>query len=235
MRKKSFLLFIFLTTLCFMAPAATNMKGCMYVGVGKMEGNPIDFWSSIEFDGQDAEINVGNVFNFFAPYSLSGTGNTPSVTLVIPGSPKLILKSQDNGESFQGTLTINGKSIKLWLLKVAPKLKETTEDAEKLTEILSSPEGYTSFVQLSKAGGLFSVTSDFFFHKDGRFGISCDTPSLQQIFENLEGTFNVEGSEVKLNLDNGSTISGIIYDNGNYIKIPVGRKDGMDMTIILIR
>ena len=235
MRKNLFLLFIFLTTFSFMASAATGMKGCRYVGVGKMEGNPIDFWASIEFDEQDAEINVGNVFNFFAPYTLSGTGNNTFVTLVIPGSPKLILKSQDNGESFQGTLTINGKNIELWLLKVANNLKEVTEDAEELTEILSSPEGYTSFVQLSKAGGLFSVTSDFFFHKDGRFGISCDMPSLQQIFENIKGVFNVEGSEVKLRLDTGSTISGIIYDNGNYIKIPVGRKDGMDMTIILIR
>ena len=132
-------------------------------------------------------------------------------------------------------MTINGSSIRLWLLKVPRKLKKAEGDATKLTETLTAPDGYTSFVQLSKAGGLFSVTSDFFFHSNGRFGISCDSPSLQQMFENIKGEFQVEGSDVKLKLDSGATINGTIYDQGNYISIPVGYKDGMDMTIILIR
>ena len=234
MIKKILLLFILLGTLDCLA-ATSNLKGFNYVGIGKVDGSPIDFWASIEFDDQDAEVNVGNVYNFLASYTLSSKGSTNTISLSVPGSPKCVLQSNDNGESCKGTLSINGKSIKLWLLKVPRKLKKAEQSEEELTKILTSSEGYTSFVKLGKAGGLFSVTSDFFFHKDGRFGISCDTPSLQQMFENIKGAFNVEGSEIKLKLDTGSTISGNIYDNGNYIIIPVGMKDGMDMTIVLIR
>lgn len=234
MTKKILLFLILLGTLnCLAAPS--SLKSSNYVGIGKVDGSPIDFWVSIEFDDQDAEVNVGNVYNFFAPYTQSRNGNSSTITLSVPGSSKCALQSRDNGESCQGTITLNGKSIKLWLLKIPRKLKKAEQSEEELTEILTSPEGYTSFVKLIKAGGLFSVTSDFFFNKDGCFGISCDTPSLQSIFENIKGVFNVEGSEVKLKLDTGSTISGSIYDNGNYITIPVGIKDGMDMTIILIR
>lgn len=232
MEKKALILLILVTAFnCLAAPA--NLKGCKYVGIAKVNGSPIDFWVSVEFDTQDAEVNVGNAYNFFALYTASGDSNT--ITIDVPGSPKCILKSQDKGESCQGTLTINGNSMKLWLLKIPRKLKIAEVETEELRKIVSSPEGYTSFVQLSKGGGLFCVTSDFFFHKDGLFEISCDSPSLQQIFENMRGRFDIEGSQVNLNLNSGASITGTIYDNGNYISIPVGTKDGMDMTVILIR
>ena len=214
--------------------SALNLNRAQYVGIGKIDGAPLDFWTTLEFDDEDGEVNIGNVYKFLAAYNKSESAGNINVTLTVPGNKKCVLKSTDGGESFQGVMPLN-KTINLWLLKVPSKLKVADGTSEDLYQTVSSPDGYTSFVQLRKGGGVFSVTSEFLFAEDNYFSIICDTPSLQEIFTNIRGTYSVEDDKLILKLVTGNTLTGTIYNDGNYITIPVGSKDGMEMTIILIR
>lgn len=214
---------------------AVKLEGAHYEGIGKLEGKPLDYWVQIEFDDEDAEVSLGNVSNFMGEYSQTGSGSNATVTIKLPGGNKGILKTSDGGESFEGNMKLHAGDVKLWILKVAGRHKKVEMGAEELLQTVSSPDGYTSFVKLTQSSGIASVTSDFEFTPEGRFGITCDTPSLQEMFANIKGTYTVDGSEVKLTTDNGQTLTGTVYDKGNYITIPVGSKGGMDMTIILIR
>ena len=214
--------------------SALNLNRAQYVGIGKIDGAPLDFWTTLEFDDEDGEVNIGNVYKFLAAYNKSESAGNINVTLTVPGNKKCVLKSTDGGESFQGVMPLN-KTINLWLLKVPSKLKVADGTSEDLYQTISSPDGYTSFVQLRKGGGVFSVTSEFLLAEDNYFSIVCDTPSLQEIFTNIRGTYSVEDNKLILKLVTGNTLTGTIYNDGNYITIPVGSKDGMEMTIILIR
>lgn len=214
---------------------AIKLEGAHYEGIGKIDGKPLDYWVTIEFDDEDAEVSLGNVSNFTGEYSQTGSGTNVTVTIKVPGGNKGILKTTDGGESFEGNMKTHAGDVKLWILKVAGRHKKVEMGAEDLMKTLSSPDGYTSFVKLTQSEGTACVTSDFEFTPEGRFGITCDTPSLQEIFAKIKGKYSVEDSEVKLITDNGQTLTGTIYDNGNYITIPVGSKSGMNITIILIR
>lgn len=216
------------------ATFALDLNRAHYVGIGKIDGAPLDFWITVEFDNEDGDINIGNVYKFLAAYNQTTANNTLSVTLTVPGNKKCVLKSTDGGESFQGVMPLN-KTINLWLLKVPSKLKVAEGTSEDLYQTVSSPDGYTSFVQLRKGGGVFSVTSEFLFAEDNYFSIVCDTPSLQEMFANIRGSYSVEDNKLILKLVTGNTLTGTIYNDGTYITIPVGSKDGMEMTIVLIR
>ena len=214
---------------------AVKLEGAHYEGIGKLEGKPLDYWVKIEFDDEDAEVSLGNVSEFTSHYTQTGNGDNATVTIKLPGGNNGILKTSDGGESFEGNMKLHTGDVKLWILKVAGRHQKVEMGAEELMKTVSSPDGYTSFVKLAQSFGTACVTSDFEFTPGGRFGITCDTPSLQEMFANIKGTYTVEGSEIKLTTDKGQTLTGTVYDKGNYITIPVGSHGGMNMTIILIR
>lgn len=234
MKKLAFAFFAIFMIMVF-PTKAIKLDGTYYQGIGKIEGNPLDYWVTIEFDDEDAEVNLGNVSSFDGGYTLKGSGNNATITIKVPGGHSGTLNTSDGGESFEGTMKTHAGNVKLWILKVAGRHKKVEMGEAELKKVISSPDGYTSFVKLVHSGVTGCVTSDFEFTPEGRFGIRCDTPSLQEMFANIKGTYSVEGSEVKFTTDNGQTLRGTVYDNGNYITIPVGSKGGMDMTIILIR
>lgn len=234
MKRLTFALFaIFILT--SVGAKAVKLEGAHYEGIGKIDGKPLDYWVTIEFDDEDAEVSLGNVSNFMGEYTQTGSGANATVTIKVPGGNTGTLKTSDNGESFEGTMKTHAGNVKLWILKVAGRHKKVEMGAAELKETVSAPEGYTSFVKLTQTSVTACVTSDFEFTPEGRFGITCDTPSLQEMFANIKGTYTIEGSEIKLTTDNGQTLTGTVYDKGNYITIPVGSKGGMDMTIVLIR
>lgn len=234
MKKLVFILLVNLLLTGFTAKAV-KLDGAYYEGIGKVNGKPLDLWVTIEFDDEDAEVNLGKVSSFSGAYTQTGSGSNATVTIKVPGGNTGTLKTSDGGESFSGTMKTHAGNVELWILKVASRHKKVEMGAEELRETVSSPEGYTSFAKLITSSGTACATSDFEFKPDGRFTLTCDTPSLQNIFSNFKGTYSIEGSELKLTTDNGQTLKGTIYDQGNYISVPIGSKSGMDMTIIMIR
>lgn len=233
--KRNFLLIMILALVGTFGMSAVNLKGAHYQGIAKMKGKPIDLWLTLELDDEDIEVNIGEVSNFASPYTKTETGNNVTVSFTVPGSPKAVLKSTDGGSSFEGLISIADIKYDVWVLRVPKKLKPAEQSDEELSSILASPDGYTAFCVLDNKDGKASVTCDFSFTPDGKFSLTCDSPSMQDIFTNFKGTYSVNNGEVTLNSVAGVSFSGPIYDNGNYIKIPVGRKSGMGLTLILIR
>lgn len=216
--------------------SAVNFTNKHYEGIAKLPGNPLDYWVTLELDDEDAEYNIGNIYNFMGAYTSTGSGSKATLSIKVPGSPNSILKTTDGGLSLEGSVQTTGKQMAVWVLQIPGKLKKAQQTDDELFSILSSPDGYTSFMRLEKQGALFSVTSEFSFTPQGSFSLQCDAPSVQDMFSNLEsGSFSIDEGQVKLTTKNGVSLTGTIYDNGNYIMIPIGSKDGMGMTLILIR
>ena len=214
---------------------ATDFAGKRYEGIAKLKGQPLDFWTKLEFDDVDAEVNVGEVLNFLAKYSKSKVGNAENISFTAPGSKKTILKTTDGGESITGSLEINGKSYEVWLLRVSRKHKPVEMSDDELMSIVSSPEGYTCFAILERDEGIACATTELVLDEDGRFSIECDNSYMQDFFKNMKGKYGVEEGKITLTTDMGPSFSGEIFDEGTYIKIPIGTNRGMRMTFILIR
>lgn len=214
--------------------SAINYNGAHFQGIGKVAGKPLDFWVDIEMDDEEADINIGNINKLTAEYKPGGTTSKPTFSVQVPRSTTAVFKSDDGGESYTGTIKINGLTIDLWFLKVPRKLKPSQLTDEELNKIISSPDGYTCFAQLETQGILACVTSDFTF-ADGRFDMQCDSAEIQKMFSNFNGTYSVENGQLNLVAATGTKLTGKIYDNGKYLVVPVGSKGGMTLKLILIR
>lgn len=206
-----------------------------YLGIGIINGQPIDFCVDLELDGEDAEYNVGEVYHFLSSYTSTSTGKNITVTVKVPGYPVSVLKSTDGGKTFEGTITLSLGPIKLWLLKVPRKLKQTDKGKQEIYSIINSGKEYSAFVRIEKGGGKFMVKGNFEFLKENGFIFNTDNPSLRNLFSGFNGTYEIENNKILLTKENGNSLLGTVYDDGNYIIIPIGREDGMDMEIILVR
>lgn len=215
--------------------AAFNMEGKVYEGIGKLAGQPLDFWTTVTFDDEDADISIAGAFTLSGAYTATKTGQTVSLSVKMANGKSYMLKSTDGGSSFQGDVTLNGQTVKLWVLEVAATHKAADLTPEELKNILTSPDGYTSFIIVGINGGKMSVTSDFTFNSDGTYTLTCDSPAIQKIFGNAKGTFTVGQSYVTLTDSTGKTVTGKIYDNGTYIDIPFGTSGGTTLSMVLIR
>ena len=81
-----------------------------------------------------------------------------------------------------------------------------------------------------------SATSDCTLNTaDHTFTMTCDSPAMQKIFGNMQGTYKVEGDAIVLTDSTGKTVTGTIYLDGMYVAIPIGSAGGMDLSLILIR
>ncbi|MBD5232449.1 MAG: hypothetical protein HDS66_09930 [Bacteroidales bacterium] len=235
MKKVTFALAALL--ICLSASAADLFKGCRYQGIGKIQGQPIDAWVNMTVDDGDLEFNMANTFDFAAEYTVSGTGDNATMSVKMPGSGTVPLKTADGGSSITGSFTRLGQKIDLWLLRIPTQLTPSTLPASELDGIVGSSDGYTSFVTIKLPNGQeMCATSDFILSAaDHSFKMTCDSPAMQKIFGTMQGSYQVNGSNLVLTDATGKTSSGEICDNGNYIKIPMGSAQGMTLNLVLIR
>lgn len=226
-----------LMALTMLAAHAVTFNGNHYEGIAKLAGQPIDFWTVTNMDDEDIQINLGEAFKFMAGYTAKTVGQTTTLTLKAPGGGTGSLKTADNGESLEGSISINGQSFKLWLLKVPKKKAASTLSADELAATVGSPDGYTAFVRVSMPnGGKMSATSDFSLNAGSKtFKMTCDSPAMQKIFGTMQGSYSIEGDKIVMHDSAGKTVTGTIYNDGTYIEVPMGSAQGMTLDLILIR
>lgn len=219
------------------AGAADIYKGSHYQGIGKIKGQPVDVWIDMVVDDGDLDFNMANSINCTAEYTVSGQGANPTLTIKMPGSGSVPLKTTDGGLSLTGKLTRMGQQIDLWLLKIPTKLTASSLPDEKLDAIVGSSDGYTAFVIVDMPDGQkMCVTSDFSLSSgDHSFKLVCDSPAMQKIFSKCYGSYKVVDGGLVLTDATGVTTSGKILDDGTYITVPMGSAQGMKLTLILIR
>ena len=235
MRQRILTVFLFLFAVVLSLPAL-NLNKYYYQGIGKIPDKPLDYWVTLEFDDEDADFNIADMFKFMGGYKCIDKGKDINISVEIPGSSKATLTSKDNGLSISGKVQTYEGPVQLWLLKVPRKLKKSTLSDSELEPIIASSDGYTCFAILKpQGGGKLSVTSEFSFTPGNRFKMICDSPSVQEIFKNFEGNYSITEGVITLKTDSGTVLKGNIYDDGNYLMIPVGTKNGMDLTLVLIR
>ncbi len=222
---------------CLNMSAADIFKGTRYQGIGKIKGQPIDAWVNMTIDDGDLEFNMANSFEFAAEYTATGQGNTATMTVKMPGSGTVPLKTTDGGATLTGKFVRLDQQIDLWLLRIPTKLTASTLPAEKLDEIVGSSDGYTAFVTIALPNGQeMCATSDFTLSSaDHSFQMTCDSPAVQKIFDRMQGSYKVEGHNLLLTDSSGKTSEGEICDDGNYIKVPMGSAQGITLNLILIR
>lgn len=228
-------LFIMFAT--FGASAAVDLNGKHYQGIGKIKGQPIDCWVDMNFDDTDIEFNVSDAYKFGASYTAKAVGDKVTVTAKVPGAVATTLTSTDGGSTFQGNISLNGQALNLWVLNVPAKIKPSEKPAAELESVIGDPDGYTAFVLVSLPGGQqMCATSEFAFNGgDKTFRMTCDSPSLQKIFGNMQGSYTVDGSEIVMTDSTGKTVRGSICDDGYYLKIPMGSAQGITLTFVLIK
>lgn len=240
------ILAVALTGLFTFSAVADTFKaaGKRYQGLAKsIDGNPIEFWMDVEFDDDDATVSVGKVYDFLAPYTTTATGKGVKIVTKMPGfGTPITFETTDGGETMTGYFKTQYKnqdySFNIWMLKVPRKLKKVKFTKEEALEKVASPDGYTSFMQIKRDGNEFCITSEALFSPDGKFKFTMDTDRLREMFKTMQGSYTVgDDGEISLTLEN-HTYKGEIFDNGNYIKIPVGNlysSSRNNVTLILIR
>lgn len=224
------------------AAGALNMSGKHYQGIAKnANGDPVELWVDIEFDDEDASVNIGDIYSFISPYKAAGTGNNATISTKMPGfGTPINFKTTDGGSSLTATFVEPNKNMQLnlWLLKVPRRLKKVEQDEEEIIKAITSADGYTCFLQIKRGGSTYCITSDARFTREGEFRAQQDSKKLEEMFEPyLNGTYRVEDGEFLVSLSDRN-FQGEIYDKGNYIKVPLGRLNGpnpCDVTIILIK
>lgn len=223
--------------MCFSASAADIFKGTRYQGIGKIKGQPIDAWVNMTIDDGDLEFNMANSFEFAAEYTSTGQGQTGTMTVKMPGSGTVPLKTTDGGATLTGSFTRLDQKIELWLLRIPMQLTASTLPTAELDEIVGSSDGYTAFVTVALPNGQeMCATSEFTLSQgDHSFKMICDSPAVQKIFGTMHGSYKVDGNNLVLTDSTGKTAQGAICDDGNYIKIPMGSAQGTTLNLVLIR
>lgn len=238
MKKQLFITLIAVISLICPAMArALDLDGARYEGQAKLAGQPIDFWTVVTFDDEDADFNIANAIKPSGEYTLTGTGDNLTLTIKI-GTGKYILKSTDGGGSFTGTITARDNKFTLWILKVPAKQVAATEPTPELDKIVGAEDGYTAFLHVVQQGGALCIPADLTFDSANHgCKVTFDNATFQKMFGNLQSCkYNVEGSKITLSSTTVDfTATGTIYDSGNYISIPLGNAQGMTITLILIR
>lgn len=241
--KKFIIVSAFLLLIPF-AGFALKMNGKHYQGIAKNAdtGEPIEYWVDVEFDDEDVSVNIGQIYTFLSPYKMTGGDNNAIISTKMPGfNVPITFKTNDGGSTLTSEFKEpnKGMNLKLWLLKVPRKLKKTVQPYEEVMNTITSTDGYTCFMEIKRDGNLYCVTADAFLYPDGNFKVQQDAESLSKLFQNkFDGSFRIDGGDIFLNLS-GKEYHGEIYDNGNYIKIPIGSfgstHPNNQTTLILIR
>lgn len=225
--------------LLFMFVGSLISFGTKYEGIAKVKGQMMDLWVSIDISGNEATMDLGEgTLTLTGTCKKSGTQKNPIYTIKNPkGNFGFTLKSTDGGSTLEGKFPIDkNNSLDLWLLKMPDKMEEATLSDEELKQILEKKEGYTSFLKIKRQGGTNVLTSDFVFKPDGTFDFIGDSSQINELFKQANGSYTISDGKVMLNLGNELTREGTIYNNGDYIVIPIGNMvKGGNFTIVLVR
>ena len=213
--------------------------GTKYEGIGKVKGQMMDLWVSIDITNNDATVNLGEgALTFPVTCKKTGTQQNPVFSFSnAQANFSFTLKSIDEGSTLEGKFPLgNNNFLDLWLLKLPEKIDKTTLSDQELKTILEDKEGYTSFLKMKKNDGTQALTSYFIFDSDGTFKFIGDSSHISEMFTKINGTYRISNGKVLLNLGDEMEKEGTIYNNGDYIIIPLGNiVRGGNFTIILIR
>lgn len=233
---KFFALVALVCSFCLSA-SAVKLDGKHYQGIAKIEGEMVDCWVNMEFDDTDVEFNISDTYNFATEYTKVEKGETIYFKVSIGGKSPVTFTSKDGGSTFEGKFSHFGQNFNLWVLEIPSKLVETKLPTDEIDKIVGSSDGYTSFVTLKMSNGQeMCVTSDFILSdKDHSFSMTCDSSTMTNIFSSMKGTYSIDGSSITLTDVSGKVVKGTIFDDGNYIKIPIGEASNMIINLILIR
>lgn len=217
--------------------AGADLNGKHYQGIAKIKGQPVDCWVNMIFDDTDIEFNIAETFRFGAGYTATAVGDKVTVKATVPGSGATTFTSADGGSTFEGKVSLNGQSLDLWVLEVPATLTPSTKSTADLEAVVGAADGYTAFVLVGLPNGQqMCATSEFAFKAaDKSFSMTCDAPSLQSIFGSMHGSYSVDGLALKMTDSTGKTVSGTIYDDGYYIKVPMGSASGVTLSLVLIK
>lgn len=225
-------LFMFVSTIA----TAYNVSDFMYEGIAKVKGHPLDFWTTINFNGDQARIKLASSVTIKGRSSLTSNGDKCYLIVDSSTGKHIELSSADEGSTFEGTVPFRGEAAQVWLLRVPKEHTPCSIADNELDKIVGSSDGYTAFVRIKMQNTLMSATSDFLLDAtDHSFSIKCDTEGLQKIFSAMHGSYKVAGGKIVMKDSTGMTVTGTIYDNGSYIIIPMTRSAGMEIELILIR
>lgn len=238
MKKTVLKLFIIMLLACIsFSASAVKLDGSMYQGITKVPGSPVDMWTTVEFTATDMNLNLANMVKFSGNITSKEVDGKLTVTGTLqPGDGKITLNSSDGGSSFEGKYSLNGTLVTTWLLNVPCELTPATQSTQELAEIVGSSDGYTSFLLIEMQGNTCCATADFSFNNaDGTWKMICDSETIQKLLGNMQGTYSIDGSNIYFTDSAGVKASGTIYEDGNYIKSPLGSAQGMIITLLLIR
>ncbi|MCM1153472.1 MAG: hypothetical protein NC328_07455 [Muribaculum sp.] len=221
------------------AAAATpvSMAGRKYIGPAKIQGFPADVWTELTFNA-DNKMNgivlLQDIQN--ETCTAKKSGKTITVEFATPFGKPLSLKSTDSGDSFTGTFVKDRVNASFWLIEVPYENVPVNLPTEEVEKIVASPDGYTLFIKGNQNGQAVAFTVDFTF--DGAshtYKMVCDNAMIQKIFGKMsEGGYSIDGDKITIDVFNDKK-TGTIYNDGNFITIPLGKSSGIDMEMIFIR
>lgn len=216
--------------------AGASIDGSKYIGMASISGQPIDLWIEFNFSDATANMSMAGSYSFDGKYTVTSTGGTINVAIPFNEKIKANLKSADKGASMEGTLSLNGTPVKLWVVKIPSEHKPDEFSGEALDEVFSSPDGYTALVKIQQGDGLLCVPADFSADASSKhWEMKFDNKAMQDMFGTSQGSYSISGTDINLEDSAGMTTTGKSYDNGNYVEIPMGSAKGMTLTTILIR
>lgn len=228
---KNFFLFLFVCS------CSLWTYGTEYEGIGKANGQMMDLWITIDINNNQAQVDLGGgALKFTGICKRSGTAQNP-VYQITADKLAFTLKSADAGSTLEGKLPLgNNNFLDLWLLKKPNNLVPSTLSDQELKTILESKDGYTSFIQMITNEGTQALTSDFMFEPNGSYKFFGDSTKLDELLEKINGSYQVSNGEIIFKLGNEMERRGIIYNNGDYIRVPLGQVvRGGNFTIVLIK
>lgn len=225
-------LFIFVAAIA----TANNVSDFMYEGIAKVKGHPMDFWTTINFNGDQARIKLASSVTIKGGYSLTSNGDKCDLIVDSTTGKHIELSSADGGSTFEGTVPFRGGTAQVWLLRVPKEHAPCSMADNELDKIVGSSDGYTAFVRIKMQNMLMSATSDFSLDvADHSFSMKCDTEGLQKIFSTMHGSYKVADGKIVMEDSIGMTVTGTVYDNGSYIIIPMASSAGTEIELVLIR
>lgn len=222
------------------APAATpiSMDGKLLEGPAKVPGSPFDAWMSCNFADGGMTINLPGAGNIpMSNLKATKAGKTINVSADFKGVIKMALKSTDDGATYEGNIDLNGTKLTMWMLDLPANPVKTTLSNEELNGIVASPDGYTCFIKASDGSQAIAIPAEEYL--DGAnhsYKLIFDDSAMNNAWDFIKtGTYSIDNGTFTMNLSNGETATGSIYEDGNYINVDLGRHSGMQLNFLMIR
>lgn len=217
------------------APAGKpiSLEGDYYEGLVKIPGSPMDGFCTMKFEGSNVIINMADRAQPVVKCSATEAAGKITVKLIDP--LKGTITSKDNGSSFEGSFSVPQMKYQVWVVKVNENHVTPTMSDNELAAIIGNPDGYTGFFLFAINGMVGTIPTEVTMHDDSTFTFTMDNDQLQKFFKKDPIGYKIVDKKMVVTLPDGQEVTGEIYDDGTYIRIPFGRSDGADVALFLIR